>query len=77
MTDPTQRLNDIEQSLSHQARLAEVLNEVVYEHSRQIAAFQDVLKRLESRLQGLEQGTSAGDPGSTADEASPWKDPEM
>lgn len=77
MPDSKDRLNDIEESLSHQARLAEVLNDVIYQQSRQLDAFAAVLKRLESRLKQLEHNTSSGSAESTAEEESPWKDPEM
>ncbi len=77
MPDHNQRLTEIEQNLSHQARLAEVLNEVVCQQSREIEAFATLIKRLEARIEQLEGRASGGDSASTADEASPWKDPEM
>ncbi len=77
MSNSHERLTEIEHDLSHQGRLAEVLNEVVCQQGREIAAFAGVIKKLEARITYLEQRSSGGDAASTAEEASPWKDPEM
>ena len=73
-----EHLTRIESDLSHQARLSEQLSEVVFAQSQQIDALAKLAKKMDARLSCLEQRLNGGSPAdNTAEEASPWKDPEM
>ena len=73
-----EHLTRIESDLSHQARLNEQLSEVVFTQSQQIDALAELVRKMETRLAQIEQSLGNRSPvDNTAEEPSPWKDPEM